>query len=133
MRASNDNKSMILILKGTIKGFIFAVLIFFILIAVFAIIISKTDVSDAVIQVMTLASLGISSFVSAFINQNKTKQRGIVIGSISATEIFLVIFIVALFGNNGVFNFLMLKKLIVILFAGLLGGILSANKKKKYK
>lgn len=124
---------MILILKGTIKGFIFAVLIFFILIAVFAIIISKTDVSDAVIQVMTLASLGISSFVSAFINQNKTKQRGIVIGSISATEIFLVIFIVALFGNNGVFNFLMLKKLIVILFAGLLGGILSANKKKKYK
>ena len=133
MKASNDKKDLATTLKGSIKGFAVSVFIFFILITVFAIVITKIDVSDATIQVMTLASLGIASFVSAYLNQKKTRQRGIVIGAISSAEIFLVIFIAGLFGNNGAFNILMLKKSIVILFAGLLGGILSANSKKKYK
>ena len=93
MRATNDTKGFVSLLKGTVKGFAFAILIFFILIAVFAIIVSKTDVSDTVIQVMTLIALGIASFFSAFINQKKTRQRGIVIGAISGAEIFLIIFI----------------------------------------
>ncbi len=133
MKVSNDNKGFISILRGSVKGFAVAVLTFFILIAVFAVIITKIDVSDAVVQAMTLASLGVASFVSAYINQKKTRQRGIIIGAISSAEIFLVIFLAGLFGNNGVLNMLMLKKCIVILFAGLLGGILSANSKKKYK
>lgn len=130
---NSDNKNLASILKGTIKGFTLAVIIFFVLIAMFAIIISKTDVSDTIVEILTLLALGVASFFCAFINQKKTKQRGIVIGAISSAEIFIIIFIVGLFGSNGVFTLLMLKKLLAVLFASILGGILSANSKKKYK
>lgn len=130
---NSDNKNFASILKGTIKGIAIAILIFFVLIAVFAIIISKTDVSDTIIEVLTLFALGVASFFCAFINQKKTKQRGIVIGAISGVEIFIVIFIIGLFGNNGVFTLLMVKKLLTVILASILGGILSANSKKKYK
>ncbi len=130
---SSDNKNFASILKGTVKGIVFSMIIFFVLIAVFAIIISKTDVSDTVVEVLTLFALGVASFFCAFINQKKTKQRGIVIGAISGAEIFIIIFIVGLFGTNGVFTLLMLKKLLTVMLAGVLGGILSANSKKKYK
>lgn len=130
---NSDNKSIASILKQSTKGIVLAVIIFFILIAVFALIISKTDVSDTVVEVLTLFALGTASFFCAFINQKKTHHRGILIGAISGTELFLIIFIIGLFGNNGVFTALMLKKLLTILFASLLGGILSANSKKKYK
>lgn len=130
---NSDNKNLSSILKGSIKGLAFAVLIFFILIAVFAIIVTKTDVSNTVIEVLTLFALGCASFFCAFINQKKTRQRGIVIGTISGAEIFLIIFIIGLFGANGVFTLLMLKKLLTVLISSILGGILSANSKKKYK
>lgn len=130
---NSDNKSLASILKGSVKGIAFSVIIFFVLIAIFALFISKTDVSDTIIEVLTLFALGVASFFCAFLNQKKTKQRGIIIGAISAAEIFLLIFIIGLFGNNGVFTALMLKKLLTVLLAGVLGGILSANSKKKYK
>lgn len=130
---NSENKNIISILKGSVKGIAFATLIFFILIAIFAIIITKTDVSDMVVQALTLFALSAASFFCAFINQKKTKQRGIVIGAISGAEIFIIIFVVGLFGENGVFTALMLKKLIAVIFSGVLGGILSANSKKKYK
>ena len=130
---NSDNKSLVSILRESIKGLTVAALIFFVFIAIFAIIISKVDVSDTVVQVMTLLALGVSTFFCAFINHKKTKQRGIVIGIISALEIFIIIFIVGLFGKNGVFTALMLKKLLTIILSGMLGGILSANSKKKYK
>ena len=41
--------------------------------------------------------------------------------------LFFWFFIIGLFGNNGVFTFLMLKKLLTIFFASVLGGILSAS------
>jgi hypothetical protein len=41
--------------------------------------------------------------------------------------------LLGLFGTNGVFTSLMLKKLLCVILAGVLGGILSANSKKKYK
>lgn len=132
MRAT-ESKNFASLLKSTVKGIAFSVLIFFVLIAIFAIVVSKTDVSDIVIQVLTLTALGIASFFCSFINQRKTKQRGIVIGAISGAEIFLIIFVLGLFGNNGVFTALMLKKMLTVLLAGILGGILSANSKKKYK
>ena len=132
MRAS-ENKNFTSIMKSTIKGIAFSVMIFFIMIVIFSIIITKIDVSDGVIQVLTLSALGISSFFCSFINQRGTKQRGIIVGAISGTEIFLIIFIIGLFGSNGVFTALMLKKMLTIILAGLLGGILSANSKKKYK
>jgi len=128
-----DNKNFVSILKNTIKGILFAVIIFFVIISLFAIIISKTDVSDTVVEALTLFALGVSSFFSAFLNQKKTKQRGILIGALSGVEIFIIIFVIGLFGNNGVFTLLMLKKLLVALLASILGGILSANSKKKYK
>lgn len=132
MRAS-ESKSVTTILKSTVKGIALSIIIFFVLIAIFAIVISKTDVSDSVIQVLTLSALGIASFFCSFINQRKGKQRGIVIGVICGVEIFIIIFILGLFGNNGVFTALMLKKLLTVLIASILGGILSANSKKKYK
>ena len=132
MRAS-ENKNLTSVLRGSIKGIVFSILIFFILIAIFALIISKNDVSDTIVQVLTLTALGLASLFCSFINQKKTKQRGIVIGLISGAELFLIIFIIGLFGDNGVFTFLMLKKLLTVVLSGMLGGILSANSKKKYK
>ena len=130
---NSDNKNFASILKGTIKGIAFAVLIFLVLIAMFAIIISKTDVSDTIVEILTMFALGVASFFCAFINQKKTKQRGIVVGAISGVEVSIIILIIGLFGSNGVFTLLMLKKLLTVLLASILGGILSANSKKKYK
>jgi hypothetical protein len=70
---ATENKDLASILKSSIKGILFSIVIFFALIVVFSIIISKTDVSDTIIQVMTLASIGISSFLCAIINQRKTR------------------------------------------------------------
>ena len=133
MRGSNDNNGFVSILKGTVKGFILAVLAFFVLIAVFAIVISKTDVSDTAVQVMTLVALGTAASCSAFINQRKLRKKGIAVGAISGAEIFLIVFILGLFGDNGAFTLLMLWKLITVMLMGIFGGIASANAKRKYK
>ena len=129
----NDSTGFLNILIGSLKGLIFAIVIFFVLIAVFAFVVTKKDFSDTVVEIMTLCALGISSFIGAIINTKKLKIKGVLAGLITAGEIFVIVLIVSLFGENGSLTLLTLKKLLVILIPGIIGGILSANTKKKYK
>jgi len=128
----NDNNGFTNILIGSLKGLIYALVVFLIIMLIVAFIMVKKDFSDTATEISVLCALGISSLVGSIINTKKLKIKGILAGLLTAAELFVLVLIFSLFGTNGSLTLLTLKKLLVILIPGIFGGVLAANTKKRY-
>lgn len=105
----------------------FCILVAVGLFAFFAFIISKTDFSYDVLNIVTSVILAISSFICGFYISRWFKENGLICGVFAA--VILSLFICSLSLYFSVFNFtgLLFIKLSIILISGCAGGIIGVN------
>lgn len=132
----NENgkmKAFKALLVGTLTGLLICSLLMFIL-AFVLVKIQKLPTDAIYILLQVIGAL--SAFLGAYVTVRIYKSYGLLFGLTTGFAIFFVVFVVGVATCVETPSFLSLTKLIAMLCAGSLGGILSVNKKKsirKYK
>ena len=103
----------------------------FLLIIIFAYLITKIDAADTVVSVMTSAALCVGAYAGGFISARKRRKNGLFMGVLCGIFMFFVIFIISTFFAQTISGFSGSAKLIMTLIFGALGGIVGVNSKSR--
>ncbi len=126
---TNDKSHNVLnILKCAVKGYIFSIII----LAVFAVIITYTPLSENYIGLISILASASGALLASILAGKIYKSKGLIIGIITACIYFLIILLtgVLIFENNVQMS-QVFKKLLWYITAGLLGGVIGVNIKTK--
>ena len=117
-------------IKNIVKGVGIALIVTIISLIIFSLVLTYTDISESVINPVTIVITGISILIGASITGIKIKRNGLINGAVIGLIYMLVIYFVSSILN---WNFkLNLQALIfsgVGIVFGILGGIIGVNKK----
>ncbi len=115
-----------------IKGSIFAIIISFILLLIFAMLLCYTNLSENTIKPVVLVITGISILIGSMISTRKIRKNGLLNGSLVGFIYIVILYLVSslfLAGFSLTFNsFIML---LVGIVTGIIGGIIGVNLNKK--
>lgn len=115
-------------IKNIIKGVVISFITTLILFLVLAVILSKTSISESVINPSIIVLSCISIFFGAGIASKKVKQKGIVIGAvIGLTYMILMYVISSILSQNFALNLYGIILFLASIFMGAVGGILGVN------
>lgn len=116
------------ILVGIIKGSIFSIIISAILLLIFAVLLSYTNLSENTMLPVTLVVTGVSILIGSMISTRKIRKNGILNGGMVG-----IIYIIALYLISSLFlagfylTFKSFIMLIIGIITGMIGGILGVN------
>lgn len=105
----------------------FAIIIVCIL--AFAFIITKIDVTDKVVSVLSSAALCAGAYAGGFISAKKRRKNGLFMGVLCGLFMFFIILVVSTFFIQTISGFSPSLKLILTLLFGAIGGIVGVNSK----
>ncbi len=105
----------------------FAIIIVCIL--AFAFIITKIDVTDKVVSVLSSAALCAGAYAGGFISAKKRRRNGLFMGILCGLFMFFIILVVSTFFIQTISGFSPSLKLILTLLFGAIGGIVGVNSK----
>lgn len=105
----------------------FAIIIVCIL--AFAFIITKIDVTDKVVSVLSSAALCAGAYAGGFISAKKRRRNGLFMGVLCGLFMFFIILVVSTFFIQTISGFSPSLKLILTLLFGAIGGIVGVNSK----
>lgn len=111
---------------SSLSGFV----IVFICVVVFAFIITKIDVTDKVVSVLSGAALCIGAYAGGYVSAKKRRRNGLFMGILCGLFMFLVILIIGTFFVHTISGFSPSLKLVLTVVCGALGGIVGVNSKK---
>lgn len=115
-----------------IKGSIFAIIISFILLLIFAMLLCYTNLSENTIKPVVLVITGTSILIGSMISTRKIRKNGLLNGSLVGFIYIIILYLVSslfLAGFSLTFNsFIML---LVGIVTGIIGGIIGVNLNKK--
>ena len=94
---------------------------------------SRRIVMLAALGVAVMAGVSFSAFAGSYTAVRIYKEKGLIVGIITSLLIFIIIFITGLLNCTDNVSVMSLTKLIAVLCAGALGGIVSVNKKKRIR
>ena len=121
----NISKNFINIIKGVIISIIFTLIILF----VFSIILTYTNISENFITPVIIVTTAISIFIGSSIGNSKLKKSGLLNGSLIGGIYLLSIYLLSGIINH---NFgVTIQSLIIIVLGmvcGMFGGIIGVNK-----
>ena len=120
--------------KYVLIGAGFAVVISLSLFMVVALIMTGDSMPDSSIQVLGPAAGLISVFIGGFVAALKNKKSGMLTGVFTGLAVFAVLFVLSMIFRNGDTEFFSLKTLLTlisILLAGMLGGVVGVNIKRR--
>ena len=120
--------------KYVLIGAGFAVVISLIMFMVVALIMTGDSMPDSSIQVLGPAAGLISVFIGGFVAALKNKKSGMLTGVFTGLAVFAVLFVLSMIFRNGDTEFFSLKTLLTlisILLAGMLGGVVGVNIKRR--
>lgn len=128
-----DN-SKIKILKSVLIGMIVGIFMASLLIFLLSLVLIKTGQLPMNTVYITLQVIGaLSAFMGSYVAVRVYKEYGMLLGLLTSFLIYLVILAVGLSTCSEPLSMLSLTKLIAMLCAGAVGGILSVNKRKNIK
>ena len=111
-----------------IKGSVFSILITLILLFIYAILLTSTNIPESTMSVVVITITGISILIGSSISSFKIKKRGIVNGGLVGLIYIITIYLIssiALIGfSMNITSIIMLTVAIVI---GMIGGIIGVN------
>ncbi len=110
---------------SVLAGFGVLLLIIFL----FAFLITKIDVSNGIISVMTSIALCAGAYTGGLISARKRRKNGLLMGVICGFFMFLVIFLLSTFFAQTTASFSGSAKLIMTLIFGAIGGVVGVNSK----
>ena len=117
-------------LKNIGKGLMLSLVITFVLLFIFAILITYTNISENTIDTVIIVITAISILIGSSISNYKIKKNGLVNGGIIGGTYILTIYIISSLLN---WQFgLSMQSIIMIIVGmvfGILGGIIGVNKK----
>lgn len=101
----------------------------FVVIAAFALIITKVDATDFMLSVMSTAALCIGAYFGGFISAKRTGRNGLLMGILCGVFIFLAIAVLSIFFSKAAESFSVPVKLILTLICAGAGGVIGVNSK----
>ncbi len=134
MQYENTNHSFISIFLQTIKSVIVSMFFTAMALLLLALLVTYGPVSESVINICVKAATIISVFFAAMMGAGKIKSKGWLVGLLTAiTYIFLMFCIAELAFENTFFGGNNFKNIFACILAGMFGGILGVNLKRKNK
>lgn len=120
-------------MKATLISIGVGIIALFFVMTIFALIITKFDTSQAVIDIFILIIAAIYGIVSGYMNGKMLKKNGIFAGILSGGMIVTIFLLLkfAFFGAS--FTGISLIKIAIIIVLSIVGSILGVNKKAKNK
>ena len=103
--------------------------VIFALILLFAYLITKIDLSDTIISVLTSAALCVGAYTGGLISAKKRRKNGLLMGILCGVFMFFIIFIISSFFAQTAAGFSGSSKLVMTLIFAAVGGVVGINSK----
>ena len=120
-----------MLIKNLLISLVVSIAVVFVVLALSSIILRKTNMNDAFVNVLNLISFSIGAFTGGLTISKLFKEKGLVYGLINGLVLFSISFIISLIINFSAPSLFSLIKLIAISFFSLVGGVIGVNTKKK--
>ena len=124
---SSSNK----FIKKIFKGVLISLVVSFVLLAIFAIVLTYTSVSENTIVPVIIVVTGISILVGTILESRKIVKNGIGLGGIIGLVYVLILYIISsLLNADFSINTQSFILILVAIFSGMIGGIIDVNNRK---
>lgn len=120
-----------MLIKNLLISLVVSIAVVFVVLALSSIILLKTNMNDALVNVLNLISFSIGAFTGGLTISKLFKEKGLVYGLINGLVLFSISFIISLIINFSAPSLFSLIKLIAISISSLIGGVIGVNTKKK--
>lgn len=117
------------VLTNTAFSALLGFAVVFVCILAFAFIITKIDVTDKIVSVLSSAALCVGAYAGGFISAKRRRKNGLFMGVLCGLFMFFVILIISTFFVQTISGFSPSLKLILTLVFGAVGGIVGVNSK----
>ena len=107
------------------------ILIILIAVLLFSYVLTKIDVPESVVSVVTAAALCIGAYAGGFIGAKRNRRNGLLMGLVCGGLIFIVLFLFSVFFAKSTEGLSGGAKLFMVLLFGAVGGIVGVNSKSK--
>lgn len=105
----------------------------FLVILVFAYVITKIDATDFMLSVMSTVALCVGAYVGGYVSGKRQRRSGLLSGVLCGVFIFLAIVVLSALFSKAVESFSVTTKLVLTLVCAGVGGIVGVNtKNSKY-
>ena len=108
---------------------LFSLALIFLIILIFALVITKIDATDIMLSVMSTAALCVGSYAGGYISGKRRRKNGLLMGVLCGVFIFLIIAVLGAFLAKTVESFSVPVKFIVTLVCAGIGVIVGVNSK----
>ncbi len=116
------------------KNILIAYVLSLVLLLIFAVILTYTNIPESSITTVVLAVSIIGILYGSKLSASKAKSRGWLIGSVTGLLYMFILYLISLLANNRViFDMHVLSVFIIGIVAGAVGGIIGINFKKNEK
>lgn len=120
METFENNKPIVSIIKGIIISFLFTV----ISLIVFSLLLTYTSLSEDTIKPVIITLTGISILIGSSIGTRKLKKNGLLNGAIIGASYIILLYLISSIISS---NFSLSIMSLIMIIAGLIGGILRRN------
>lgn len=95
--------------------------------------VSAGHIPQGLISPLVIALSVISSFFAGFVSAKISKKRGLVYGALTGMLLFAVFVVSGLIASHEAISMTAVIRLVVMVLAGAIGGLLGVNRKSKVK
>jgi putative membrane protein (TIGR04086 family) len=118
--------------KVIVKNLILEMIISIIMLSILAILLSKTNLEEDVINPAIIFISAFSILIGGFLTSKKLKIKGIISGGIEGIIYMLILYLISsICASNFLIGLEGIMMIVIGIFAGMLGGIIGANLKDK--
>ena len=131
-RVRNEPSPSVQLLKDSGIGALIGLILCIIFSLVAAFVVSSADLPHRSVMPISIAIIGISSFVGSIISGKIHKRQGLVIGALTGAIMLAVILVAGFFVPDESAASTMLLKALVTLAPSLVGSVIGVNLRRKY-
>ncbi len=106
-----------------------AILIVLLIVLGFAFLLTKIDVPEAVVSVVTAAALCIGAYAGGYVGARRNRRNGLLLGVLCGGIVFILLFIFSVIFASSTEGLSGGAKLFLVMFCGAVGGIVGVNSK----
>lgn len=130
-KSSKNSKSSSFILKSMLFGLLSGLLVCTVFLILFSFVFVKIGaMPHNIVQLLAMLSSAFGSFTAGYTTLKIQREKGLYLGALSGLMLFFVFTLTGFIVSREGFTYLTIVKLILLVFTGALGGIISANRKK---
>ena len=106
-----------------------AILVVLVIVLIFAYVLTRIDVPESVVSVITAAALCIGAYVGGYVGAKKNRRNGLLLGILCGAIIFIILFLMSIIFAKSTEGLSGGAKLFLVMLCGSVGGIVGVNSK----